>query len=191
MSVQITISGSVLSVASPYNSNFVAAAKRLGGKWSNGAWVFDARDEQRVRDLCRTTYGTDGVASDLVTLRMSFREEARGYCEAVEICGRTVARATGRDSGARLGDGIVLLQGSIGSGGSAKNWETRVAAGSVVLVRDFPRAEAERLIAKMEAGQSKRDYAIEPETPAVDREALAAERARLVARIAEIDALLA
>ncbi|HAM57562.1 MAG TPA: hypothetical protein DCQ64_19975 [Candidatus Rokubacteria bacterium] len=192
--VNIHITGSVLRVVAPYNSNFVAAAKRLGGKWSDGAWTFDARDDARVRALCVETYGTDGQTSDLVTLRIAWSERSAAAQDVVSVRGRTIARATGRDSGAKLGDGIVVLAGGFGSGGSHKNWETTVWDGTVVLVRDFPRAAAMDLVAKTATGETKkRAYTIEVEAEAVvvDREALAAERARLVARLAEIDGLLA
>ena len=37
-------------------------AKVIGGRFrlSAKAWSFDARDEERVRDLTRSIYGTDG-----------------------------------------------------------------------------------------------------------------------------------
>lgn len=188
MTVQITRIGSFLSVSSPYNAEFVAQAKRLGGKWSNGAWRFDARDDERVSALCRDVYGTDGTTADLVTLRVTWNQDQAEYVDALSAHGRTIARATGRDSGARLGDGVVLLSGGFRSGGSMKNWYTQAVAGTVVLVRDFPRTAADELVA---GDAVYRTYSIEPEAPVVDRDALQAERDRLVARIAEIDALLA
>lgn len=190
MTVSITISGSSLLVTSPYNSKFVDAAKRLGGRWRGGAWVLDARDEARVRALCCECYGTDGTtAGDVVTLRIEWRK-SRGVSQGpIEVYGRTIARATGRDSDARLGDGIAVLDGGFGSGGSVKNWTTSVREGTVVLVRDFPRVRADELLSA-QTEEDVRRYSIEDEVMAIDRPALHAERERLVARIAEIDALL-
>jgi hypothetical protein len=186
MNVQITVNGSTVAVKSPYNSEFVTTAKRYGGKWKGGQWVFDARDEERVRALCQKVYGTDGLSKDLCTIRAKFYISDAVCCGPIEISGRTIARAWGRDSGAKLGEGVVLLEGRFSSGGSMKNWETTVGnAGAVVLVRDFPRATAEKLIAEGATWLS-----IEPEAPVIDCAALEAERAKLVARIAEIDALL-
>lgn len=68
-----------------------------------------------------------------------------GWQGPVEVAGRTIARAWGRDSGAKLGDGVVKLQGRVGSGGSMKNWETVVDAD--VVLHDCPRKVAEKLIA--------------------------------------------
>lgn len=184
MSVTVTRNDTIIRVQSPYNSEFVRDAKRLGGKWRDKQWVFDARDESRVRDLCRRVYGTDGTVSDTVTLRVEWREADAVTCGAITVGGRTIARAIGRDSGARLGDGVVLLNGEFRSGGSTHNWSTTVDAGTVVLVRDFSRTLAESL----ESGVCV-TYAIEPDGD-VDRDALIAERETLLRRVAEIDRLL-
>lgn len=189
--ITITATGNMVAVNAPYNSEFISAAKRLGGRWNAPEWVFDARDEARVRALLIECYGTDGEVADLVTIRIEWTENESAKRASIEANGRTIARADGRDSGARLGDGVVLLDGEFGSGGSRANWTTTARAGTVVLVRDFPRAAAEALVAAPGRG---RQYSIEPEAPeapVVDADALRAERERLVARIAEIDALLA
>src|SRR5690606_30972717 len=107
----------------------------------------------------------------------------------IEICGRPVARAFGRDSGAKVLEGVVVLEGGFTSGGSVANWYTCAKKGTTILIRDFPRITAENLI------KGGADWiSIEPEeaaAPQVDVDALRAERARLVARLAEIDSLLA
>ena len=54
-----------------------------------------------------------------------------GERESVSFCGYTIARATDRDSGAMLGDGISKIDGCIRSSGSMKNWTTCVDGGSV------------------------------------------------------------
>jgi hypothetical protein len=184
--VTISVVGSQLSVTAPYNSNFVRFAKRCTAKYQTGGeWWFDARDEARVREACLRYYGSDGHLVDVVTLRVTWPVEASTWHGPIAVFGRPVASATGRDSGARLGNGIVLLEGGFGGGGSRINWTTEAWAGTVVLVRDFPRAMAEQLIL------SEPDrYALEPEKPVIDREALEAERESLMRRLTEIDAML-
>lgn len=194
--ITITVSGTTLQVASPYNPDFPKAARALGGKWhaDSKTWQFDTRDETRVRDLCMDIYGTDGrpvAAGDLVTLRITL--EDGWYLDQrtgpLFFAGREIGRAFGRDSGARQGDGIVFLKGSVTSGGSAKNWETRTTKGAIFEIRDLPRAAAEK--AKTEVEQGVILEIIEPDTTATDhRAALEAERAALMARIAEIDTAL-
>jgi DNA repair protein RadC len=52
-----------LAVSSPYHPNFPARARLLGGEWdvARRVWIFDAREDDRVRSLCREIYGTDGA----------------------------------------------------------------------------------------------------------------------------------
>ena len=192
--ISITRSGYDISVASPFHPAFVSRAKELGGKWDAAAkvWTFDARDcdEDDVRALCRAVYGTDGSSdTKLVDLRITFKSGARAGQRAVYVCGREIARAWGRDSGAKLGEGVKLVEGRITSGGSSKNWATVVDAGSVFIVRDVPEAKAR---AEAEACNTD-EFSIEILTSApaaVDVSALQAEREKLVARMAEIDAIL-
>lgn len=182
--------GDKVHVQSPYNTRFVSAAKTRSGKWSNPEWVFDGRDEQWLRDTCLAVYGTDGVTSvETVTLRVTFVEGYREGHSPVMAAGRVVARATGRDSGAKLGDGVILLKGSFTSGGSVKNWTTVAREGTVVLLRDVPREWADKLVT---ASDDHITYAIEAEVaaPTFDLEELRREREVLAARMAEIDALL-
>lgn len=189
---KIITSATQVKVISPYNTNFVAAAKNAGGKFdrSSNAWVFDIRDEARARALCLKYYGTDGLVADLITLRVEYKEERFAGRDSLTVNGRPIARATGRDSGAVICDGIILLTGGFRSAGSFNNWGTEAKAGTAVLVRDFPRAAVDALIAKL-TPESITIYSIEPEIMPVDVAALTAERVKLAARIAEIDAILA
>lgn len=147
--IKIKIEGTKLSVTSPYHPDFPAAARKLGGKWQSPAWVFDARDEERVRKLCVRVYGTDGSApADVLTVRCSAAlcdGDGNGSTLSYYLCGRQVARAFGRDSGAKLGEGVIVLSGGFGSGGSVKNPSCTVREGTIIEVRDLPRAAAEKL----------------------------------------------
>jgi len=189
MTVKVTVDGGKVMVTSPYNTEFVCGAKRLGGKWAAPTWIFDAREERAVRDLCVRVYGTDGVSMpDLVTIKVTLTQKDEVRCGPITIFGRTVARAFGRDSGAKLGDGVVLLEGGFTSGGSRANWTTTThTSGAVVLMHDIPRKAAEAAIA---AGDKR--IAIVPDEPpsTIDRAALEEERERLLARLAEINDLL-
>ena len=160
--VSIQKNGSEISITSPYHSLWVAFCKRRNGKWRNSAWVLDARDESAVREALLKYFGTDGIASaPTCSLRVTFVSAESVYCGPVAVAGRTIARASGRDSGARIGDGVIFESGKPTSGGSAKNWTTVIKEGSVALVRDFPLATAEKLIA-----DHPDKYEIVHETPA-------------------------
>lgn len=187
--VDVRVNDSRLEVTSPYNTEFVAGARMLGGRWSAPVWAFDARNEAAVRSLCQRVYGTDGIsAPDTVSVRVTFAAGVLEDCGPIVCFGRTVAVAFGRDSGAKLGDGVVVESGGFASGGSVKNWTTKVKSdGAVVLLRDIPRGMAE-------AAQSdeKIQYEIIAEDAPLDnRSALQSEKDRLIERIREIDAQLA
>ena len=194
MSVKITTTSTQVRVESPYNAQFVASSRALCGKWASPCWAFDIRDEDRVRALCLQHYGEDGRPCERVTLRAFFLPGIGAFGDSIYLAGRVIASAFGRDSGAKLGAGVVLLSGGFGSGGSAKNWKTVTNSeeGATVLVRDVPRSIADRLMAPGGLDGERADIVtIEPELPVIDRAKLAEERAILVARIAEIDAVMA
>lgn len=199
--VTITTAGSTLQVASPFNPSFPPRARTLGGKWSatTKTWNFDVRDESRVRALCLEIYGSDGsaaVESDLVTLRVTLAEDQMIFGDkgSLYFAGREIARAYGRDSGAKMGDRIVFLQGRAKSGGSTKNWDTRTTDGAIFEIRDLPRAAALKAIADHSGFAAHKFAAIEivesNDQSSARRQTLEAERAALLARLAEIDAEL-
>jgi hypothetical protein len=194
--VNVEKSGGKLIVRAPYHPDFSGQAKKIGGKWSSpGAeksWVFDARDEARVRALLVATFGADGPVApeDLLTIRATPDAcDARGgqgsFADrplSLWLVGREVAHASGRDSGARLGDGVVVLSGGFGSGGSVKNPCITFKPRTVFELRDVPRAAAERVHATLhgvtlldasgsvvaEATQEEPDKPAPAETPAAD-----------------------
>ncbi|HEX4185032.1 MAG TPA: DNA repair protein RadC [Stellaceae bacterium] len=63
MPVSIVGQGGRIVVGTPYHPNFPARARLLGGDWDalRHVWIFDAREDERVRSLCREIYGTDGL----------------------------------------------------------------------------------------------------------------------------------
>lgn len=155
MPVSVERTGDQIVARTPFlNSNFNAKARNLAGHWdrARGGWIFDARNEPMVRAALRRAYGSDGTApADTVSVR--FHVDRDVWQGPVEVAGRTIARATGRDSGATLGQGIVMLSGDVNSGGSVKNWHTVVDA--TVLMHDVPRKVAEKMIAGGYTGVSE------------------------------------
>ncbi|HQP51908.1 MAG: hypothetical protein KBH82_10275 [Syntrophorhabdaceae bacterium] len=173
--VDIEINGDFINVKSLYNSEFVSKAKLMGGKWDNNCWRFNALNENLVRDLCIEIYGTDGdTVPDVVTVEVEISDS--GDTGPVCFCGWPIARAYGRDSGAKVSDNVVLLDGTVKSGGSVKNWKTIVDG--TFLIHRFPRKKAELLGLKV---VTKKENIIE---------ALISEKNRLLKRLSEIDAIL-
>lgn len=191
--ISIERAGDKLLVDSPYCDRFVSRARSLGGRWAGGQWRFDARNEDLVREALIEFYGTDGNPDEeLVSARVTYPDGCSVWHGNVQILGRPLARATGRDSGATIGDGVALVAGSINSGGSVKNWRTVAEPGTVFLVHDLPRAAIKRLAAKLAADPESLAH-VEVLVPqsATDESTLRQERERLLARVTEIDQLLA
>lgn len=184
--VSISKTGSSVRVVAPYNKGFVDDARLLAGRWEKPAWVFDALVETQVREACMSWYGSDGVITRTCTVRVNFPPHFSKN-GPIRLGGRPIAEAIGRAAGVTLGRDVILLSGGFGSAGSYAHPRTVVdEEGATVLLRDFPTARAELLIAKPQRGIV---VTIVPEV-AMDAEALTAERGRLMARLAEIDALL-
>lgn len=158
--VNVRFDGQDMLVTSEYHPDLPKAAKLIGGSFKGkdgrlGVWQFDKRDEVRVRNLYKGIYGTDGTSSDVLTIRapgkvLDGRSGARwkGRYLSYWLAGQQIAFATGRDSGGRLGDGVIVLQGSVGSGGSVKNPACVLSDDLVVEIRDVPADAAREVHAK-------------------------------------------
>ena len=187
MQVKIEKKDGKIFVESPYSPELPEAAKRLGGKWDGSRWVFDGRDIDRVKSLYLDLYGEDGVTKpELVTVRVTCLEDWESeYGTGLFLFGRMVARGFGRDSGAKLGDGVILLNGELDTGGSRKYWYTIAMEGTVLEIRDVP---ARIVNDKNIPDDLKWEIIGEPEGPS--KAALLEERQKLIDRINEIDELL-
>ena len=188
--IDIQVQNGLVQVRTPMNTYFVQKAKKLAGRWDPriAAWVFDARIEGKVRTLCMECYGNDGATFlELVNIRITYLTGVEACKGPVTIFGRIIGSAKARYSGVTLGSGVVLEEGKITSSGSHANWTTAVASGTVVLLFDVPKA-------LVLAGGPKfvEVKIVEPGQSIVgDQTAeLASERDRLMARVAQIDALL-
>ena len=193
MPVKIEKTETKLNCYSDYHPNLPYHAKQLGGRWNGQCWTYDVRDEHKVRELYINIYGTDGeeAVGDLVTLRVTYEKGAGKYHSGMFVGGRCIGRATGRDSGARLSEGVVTVEGCITSAGSRKNWSTYINSGSVFDIRDMPRKKAEEVI---ESGYDDNDNRISAEIidngTSVDKAALIEEKERLLKRLAQIEEIL-
>lgn len=187
--MQIKLENGTAKVFTPYNAEFVSKIKGIGGRrWDSAdrCWCVPESEIETVRQFMQEVYGETDQPNEgeKVTARIIFNSEVSELRESVVLFGKTIARAWGRDSGARVGDDVTLVSGKISSGGSMKNWYTVVEEGSVVLLRNVPKALLSR--------EADYDVTIEEiQSPAIDRAALLEEKARLQARLEEIEKLLA
>lgn len=184
--------GKRLLITTPYNAEFVAELKEIGGTWKGDkrAWSVDARDEERVRALMRAHFGTDGSPEDaavLVTVRIPLAYYELAYHDGAkaEFAGRVIANRPGRDDPVRLGKGVVLVAGELPrSGGSTKYPEINAGPDVWVEVRDLPRSVLEMYDGGYEIVSEKAN----PGAPETDQ--LRARREELLSQVTELNGLL-
>lgn len=86
-------------------------------------------------------YGyTDEEQGETITAKVTFTKDVYEECDSVVILGKTVARAYGRDTGAKPGEDVLLQEGTLTSGGSRANWRSIVRAGAVVTLYNVSKA---------------------------------------------------
>ncbi|WP_030185976.1 helix-turn-helix domain-containing protein [Streptomyces capuensis] len=185
--INITTTNGKLEVSSPYHPDMPPLARGLGGRWNpaNRTWAFDQRDEDRIRDMLRGIFGTDGSPVDQADL-ITVRWDISNYCHSkgdneLRLAGRLVASRRSRDTDVRLGENVVLISGGFpGSAGSMQYPALAPRDNTVIEVRDIPRAAVDL-----------DDEGITLVESTIDTDALRAERTKLLDRLAEIDAALA
>lgn len=124
-------------VYSPFKSDAPKAFRNAGGEWKENAWIFPDADQDIVDSVCKSIYGVTGREST-AKAQIIVKDDISIYGESVIFAGFALSIARGRDSGARTGDGVKLMSGNIGSGGSVKNWTSRVEGGTIFRVDEFP-----------------------------------------------------
>lgn len=192
--MKIEIRDSKASVYTPYNAEFVKRIKQIGGaKWNGGqrCWTVPADTVDIVRGIMTDVYGETDIpdGGKKLRLRVTVLTDIEEYTAPVSFFGKNLASARGRDSGAIVGDGVSLERGEIDSSGSARNWTSRVKEGAVFVLSDVPESLYER---DKDAEQwGNRIFDVKIIEGKIDRTKLEAEKAALLARIAEIDRLLA
>ena len=184
-----SVTGRRLLLYTPYNSDFVADVKEIGGRWEAGirAWSVDVQDEGRAKELLVNHYGTDGspeMSGDVVTVRIKLAQHELTYHHGAKAmyAGRIIATRPGRDAPVRLSEGVVLVEGELPRAGGSKRYPEINAGPDVILeVRDVPRVAVE-----CESGWCE---IVSEEKPEIgpDTEALIARRAELIEQIGELD----
>lgn len=183
--MKIDIENGKAYVYTPYNQEFVKAIKKVGGaKWNGEAWVVPEVAVSAVREIMLNIYGeTDIDHGTNVDIKITFLESFSKDKKGITLFGKTIATATGRNSGARIGDDVAFIKGSPYSGGSVKNWSTDIPKDSICMVYNVPQNMIESEdVEGLEVEIIRNEASIED---------LKREKERLLLRIAEIDKLLA
>ena len=194
MDITITELAGMISVVAPYNADFVRQARRAGGKWSRDAraWVFDARDRGAVEAALVKCYGWAPAGAPMGDFHVTLTAHNAGDRE-VRLLGRTIARRWRRDSTVVIGEGVAVIDGDFPSRAGSLSRPAILDMGDApvtLVIRDLPTT----IMADADLVET---YMITPAPDAAagladaDLEDLRAERAQLMRRLAEIDALLA
>lgn len=187
MAITIERTTKHITVKSDYNIYFIAAARNLAGKFDkiNQSWVFDIRDESDVLEACFLAYGEDGVQKDQCDVKITIEKSYYADKDAIHFLGRPIARAFGRDSGAKVYGGVIIKQGGFDSGGSAKNWTTKALPNTTIVLRDVSHPLALHEQKKLLENGIKIEILLDK-----NKQKLIEEKERLLARLAEINAEL-
>ena len=137
--VKLTVANGKISVQTTYNAEFVTKAKNLGGKWDNNSksWIFSESVLDYVKEILIQIYGVTGETTYQTCTLVVKNYSAEVVTGAVELFGRTIARASGRDTGVSLGESIVWINGKKESGGSTKYWKT-IVENATFEIQNFP-----------------------------------------------------
>ena len=178
-----------VAIYTPYDRKFVEAIKNIGSaRWNGEAWTVPIDYTDNVRSIMKDVYGRDDQSTgETVDCEIEFFGEYYEDKAAFTMFGKTLARAWGRDSGAKVGDDVMLVDGSIGSGGSRANWDTRVYKGAKFIVKNIPKARFDK-----EKDEYSEEYKIKITiiSKKIDKDALLEEKARLEKRLMEIEDLI-
>ena len=188
--IEIKIKKETLLIYTPYNAKFVSAIKKIGGaKWDsvNKCWTAPEEFLDAVREIMTEVYGYSDISkNESISLKLTFNEEVKEDRADVVLFGKILSHATGRDSGARVGDDVAMVKGDIGSGGSVKNWVSVIKEGSTFILKNV-----NKNIFEKEKDGIKYNISIEiVDNAKKSKTELLEEKKRLLERIKEIDELL-
>jgi len=137
-----------LAAKTPYHPDLPSKFRALGGQWhgNSGVWVFDLRDEARVRAVVEEVFGSLEKSGRLVTLRYKV---TNGSGDPLRLAGRVIAERRSRDSAVSLAHSVVVVEGEFpSSGGSRNNPRIGLRYGDAVIVeiRDVDANVAARMV---------------------------------------------
>lgn len=175
-----------IALITPFNRNFIndLKAKVGGAKWdsSNSWWTIPAESLETARTIMMDCYGETDITEDADKFSVKFSIEARSYNSTLDVFGKALVIVKNHDY-VIIGDGFELVDGTIYDAGSRR--KPQAYAHGTFIAHRITQAQLDKEI--QERGSF--EYEILKES-SINVEALKAERAKLIDRIAEIDKLL-
>lgn len=183
--MKVTVENGKIKVNSPYNSEFIARARQIQGKWSSPNWVFPEENKDEVKELLVECYGECGDLGevDTVTIELdldTYEDDAPNH--VLMFGSMVLLERRSRDRQPTFADNVMVVTGGFReSGGSRQHPCVSPKEGTILRVKGVPvtvynrfkDCEGVRLVSDL------------------DTEKLKAEREKLLKRLAEIDSLLA
>lgn len=183
-----TLDNGNIAIITPYNQMFVQKLKeQIGGARWNATkrwWVIPNESLEIARTIMNDCFGETDISLPADMMDIKFSLATYEVCNPVIVFGKVLARAYGRDTGAKLGLGFDLIEGEINSGGSRNNWKTTV--NGTFIAHGITKKMLENEISSR--GNNFTYEILEKKT--LDIDALRKEKEKLLERIAEIDEIL-
>lgn len=179
------IENGLIKVQSDYNRDYISRAKAIQGRWNAPYWVFPEENINELRELLLDVYGECGELAEEapVTVTVDLDLDKYSYGAEVTIGSFVAVKRRYRDSEVIYADNVMLISGGFTpTGGSARHPTVYHEQGTIIRVKNIPVKLYEKI--KNEAGVTL--Y----KAPAPDKAALIKERNRLLARLAELNALI-
>ncbi|QOI36765.1 hypothetical protein [Leptospira interrogans] len=138
--INVEIKESQVRTITPYNSVYVAQAKKLGGKWNGLEWTFPLAKEAEVRKILTEVYGTDGTM--FVPLRSIQVDLSKVNCQVqtLQFGGRTIAHRGGRDNKVKIGENCSVINGVFQSSGGSGKYPIIEQNNVIIEIRDCAQA---------------------------------------------------
>lgn len=194
MAISIRVQDDKAYIKSPFNRDFIHKIHSIGdAQWESDTreWSVPTDNLEDVKQMLRDVYGTDGSENNepTVTVKLTATDnvdltEIQSIDEPTNmvIFGRPILSARGRDNGVKVEKGVTV-RGKYKSGGSTRYPTVVFDKGAEIIIKNMPESQAKRLKLKYMTTEIISE-------PKIDRQALLAEKERLLKRIAEIDQLL-
>lgn len=126
MAGEVKKSAKIITLQHRYNLVLVEKCRELAGRFDEASkvWVFNELVENEIEEL------DDLYNSDEIVVDIEAKTDLSEWHNSIAFAGYPLARAFGRDSGAKLCTDVIQLEGDISSGGSVKNWRTLCSEGA-------------------------------------------------------------
>lgn len=187
---KVTVENGRANVFTPYNQDFVKAIRNIGGsKWNanHTCWNVPIEAIPAVRNIMVNIYGCDDrEIPETVSIKIKALYELSSSRGDVLFCGKTLCHSGGRDNGGKAGQDVFYISGRPFSGGSVKNWESRVEINSVINIANVSQVLYEKYL----ENEDKNIEIISVTSDQTNHSDLLAEKEGLLKRINEINILV-